>query len=104
MPIEAEVDVDPKVARDAPSTMEPEIRDDASALVLVETAPPSDQGGEGVLPVVEIASPLDKGKEVATSRGEWDVRSTYGRKHVGQRPSKGLLSRLSERSGGDPTN
>lgn len=103
VPVEDEVEADPKISKDTLSVVEPKIRDDASALVLVETTPPSDQGGEGDLPVVGIVSPLDKGKEVTTLRGKRDVRSTYRRKHIGQRPLKGWLSRLTKKSIEDST-
>lgn len=103
MPVEAEIGADSKVARDVPITVEPKIRDDASALVVVEIVPHLDQGGEGDLSVLETISPIDKGKGVATSRGEQGLGLAYRRKHGGQRPSKGLLSPLTERSREDPT-
>lgn len=67
MLVEAEVKVDPGVTEDPPSDVEPEVRDDSHDLMLVETAPPLDQRGEGDLSVV---GPISKRKMVPMMKGE----------------------------------
>lgn len=42
VPVEAEFETGPRIARDAPSVVELKIRDDDFSLMLVETTPPSD--------------------------------------------------------------
>lgn len=99
--IETEAGVDPAEAvRDALTTTELETREETPALVLAE--PASSQGQRGDSPMIEAVPPPNKGKGVVVSRGCHKVRSTYERQHTSQRPSRGLLGRLIERSGEGP--
>lgn len=81
-----------EVGGDISTVAEPEAGDGTSALVSTEAAPLLVQEGDSSM--VEGVLPQDKGKGVAISKGELHIKSTYGREHVGQRPSKGWLSRF----------
>lgn len=81
-----------RVSGDILIAAEPEIGDGTSVLVSAEAA--SLLGQEGDSSVVEGVPPQDKGRGVAVSKGGLCIRSTYGREHVGRRPSKGWLSRF----------
>lgn len=81
-----------EVGGDIPTTAELEAGDGTFALVSAEAAPLLVQEGDSSM--VEEVLPQDKGKGVAISKGGLHIRSTYGREHVDQRPSKGWLSRF----------
>lgn len=53
----------------------------------------------------EITLPQDKrkGEAILGDEQSFGTKMAYKRKHVGQRSSKGWLSRMMERDEGDPT-
>lgn len=60
--------------------------------------------GIPVAPEIEIALPQDKGKGVDILKRveKPGMKTTYKRKHVGQRSLKGWLSKVIEEEEGDP--